>query len=241
MPDLFTDQKTPDIDPEKDYLSELVGEDKKFKDVSSLAKGKAQSDLFIEQLLSEAEEIRKELNTRINMESVLSELKTLDKKEPDDEPDHSDESKGVAPKDLEALLDKRLQEKLQEQQTQSKTKQNEELVASELTKLYGSEENANSEIRKKARELDTSLEDMKRMAQTSPKVFLQLFSVKKPDSFEPMKSSVSMPKSYSPSGHRTKAYWDKMKKENPSQYFSKEAMIERHQDALRAGEAFFDT
>lgn len=77
--DLFTentdDQTT--IDPNKDYFAELVGDDKKFKTPQDLAKAKAQSDAFIQQLINEKRELEAQVQTRSNEQAFLDQLKSV--------------------------------------------------------------------------------------------------------------------------------------------------------------------
>src|SRR6266700_391496 len=48
----------PNVDPDKDYFKELVGEGKKFKSPEDLARGKFESDQFIEILKKRQDEMR---------------------------------------------------------------------------------------------------------------------------------------------------------------------------------------
>ncbi len=50
----------PQIDPNKDYLEELVGEGRKFKTNTELARGKAESDLYIEHMKARMDELRQD-------------------------------------------------------------------------------------------------------------------------------------------------------------------------------------
>jgi len=56
-----TNQPDPvQIDPNKNYLEELVGEGRKFKSPEELARGKAESDLYIEHMKGRMDELRQD-------------------------------------------------------------------------------------------------------------------------------------------------------------------------------------
>src|SRR5688500_15910791 len=71
------------FDQDKDYFSELVGEDKKFKTPADLARAKAESDAFIERLKQENSGLRNELKTRTTMEDFM---KTIKESRPTEQP-----------------------------------------------------------------------------------------------------------------------------------------------------------
>src|SRR5712671_5452751 len=60
MDDLLAGNDQPQIDPQKNYLEELVGENKKFKSNEDLAKGKYTSDIYVKQLETTLDEMRKD-------------------------------------------------------------------------------------------------------------------------------------------------------------------------------------
>src|ERR1041384_5868536 len=72
----------PEIDESKNYLEELVGENKKFKDVEALAKGKHQADLFVKHLTDRMDEMRRDYlalqadnNTKARLEDYIKTLR----------------------------------------------------------------------------------------------------------------------------------------------------------------------
>ena len=64
----------PVVDPNKNYLEELVGEGKKFKDPVALARSKVESDRHIAKLESELKAIRTDMNSRLSLEDLVTKL-----------------------------------------------------------------------------------------------------------------------------------------------------------------------
>src|SRR6478752_10635011 len=75
-----TNQPDPvQIDPNKNYLEELVGEGRKFKSPEELARGKAESDLYIEHMKGRMDELRQDYTKLHNEYNAGPKLKeTLD-------------------------------------------------------------------------------------------------------------------------------------------------------------------
>ena len=76
---LNNNNQDPIIDESKDYLSELVGEDKKFKTPAELAKGKWHADQTIELMKKRMDDLRADFDrerqqnlTREQLESALT-------------------------------------------------------------------------------------------------------------------------------------------------------------------------
>lgn len=246
MADIFqpVDDQTTQLDPNADYLTELVGEGKKFKDAQALAKSKMMADRHITNLETELEETRLELKQRIGFQEAMDQLKLLNKpvvNEPSniDTPDQSERKDVLTPEQLEALLER----KLTERESKNLQERNQNFVQSELVKHFGSEEIARSEINRKAKELDISPDVLKSMAQKTPKAFLALV-VEAPRNVNTSvpKSSIVMSneKTFNPTGSKKQSYWNNLKKSDPKSYYSKEASIERHNQAISLGEAYFD-
>lgn len=62
--DTVSDDEIVTLDDSVDYVAELVGEGKKFREIKDLAKGKVESDRYIEVLTKKLDDAVKELNTR---------------------------------------------------------------------------------------------------------------------------------------------------------------------------------
>ena len=122
---------------------------------------------------------------------------------------------------------------------QTRARENTQLVQSQLTKLYGNLDVAKSEVERKARDLNVTVEYLTNMAQQSPAAFLALLS--------PTKNVVTTPRTeintasfFKPSGDKTDNYYQELRRTDPSRFFSRDIQIERHQQALKLGDAFWD-
>src|SRR5205814_431765 len=84
MEDLFQqdpNSQLPQIDPNKNYLNEYVGEGKKFKTVEDLAKSKFHADTYIpllerrlDQYEADRMAMKKEIDTRQSIEEIVNNL-----------------------------------------------------------------------------------------------------------------------------------------------------------------------
>src|SRR4051794_16092193 len=113
MTDLFNDSDdTPDIDQNKDYFSELVGDGKKYKDSQAAGRAIVEKDAFIERLKAEAHGLRQELNTRLKLEEVVDRISSASKsptsEQPPREPDNGQSASQLSPEDVQALVTKTL-------------------------------------------------------------------------------------------------------------------------------------
>lgn len=237
---LFDDQIN--IDENKDYFVELVGEDKKFKTPQDLAKGKAESDLFIDRLQTENAELRKDLKAITTLAELTDKWALMQKQQTDpqvfeDNQSQKTVSEALTPEKLESILNSKLSEheKLKVRQT------NASFVREELKKTFG--DRFSSKLKTELDNLGLTEEQANKMAEEQPKAFLRLFqgSSGKSDSFQsPPKSAINAP--FMPNTvERTQKHYDLLREQNPNLYWSPKVQNQLHDDAIRLGERFFDT
>lgn len=244
------DQNNNQADPPRDvnFLEELVGDDKKFKTVDELARGKYESDQFIERLKREQEELREELSKRSTIEEFMTKMNerkanTSNQAEPPvDERKREEEnsnSKSFTQEDLEALLEN----KLKERETQTKVEKNRKEVLDYMTSVWGS--NAAVELNRKASELDMSVQELRAYAESSPKAFYRLVGIEgntQSRSSNPSAPSSTVSTSRMPDnrvGEKGYAYYEKLRKENPREYFSARVQNEMYRRATELGDRFY--
>lgn len=244
------DDTPPAADPNKNWLEELVGEGKKFKDPNELARGKAEADAFIERLKREQEELRTELNTRLTLEQYLDKMGSNANQNqngrsdpPPNEPNgDGSNTTALKPEDIERLIETKVSER-EKQRIQS---QNRAEVKQKLTEAFGND--YISKLKEVGGALGLSAERLDEMAAESPKAFLKLVGAdtapqnqqRKPDSlFVPPTGQTTQTRTVS--GDRTKSYYDTLKKNDPKNYWSAAVQNQMHKDALRLGENFFDS
>lgn len=239
MSDLFTapDQEIT-IDPNKDYLPELVGEGKKFKELSDLARAKVESDAFIERLKRENAELRSKKETEISMQTFLDNLDKKLKPQPAQEEQRTtpaestaEPTKGISEEDIVRLLESR---------EAAKQKQaNLEQAVSAAKKAFGA--NYSLVLEQKVQELGVSKDFLTSVAEKNVSAFLRLVGaeVKTEDSTLFPTSSVSTTRPSNPSTGKKFSDFEKLRKENPSKYLSSQVQNEMMAEALKQGESFY--
>lgn len=253
MTDLFSQQTNGDIDPNKKYYEELVGDDKKFKTNEDLAKAKAESDRFIQQLQGELAGIRQELSTRQTLEELMT--KVGSGRAPENTPGNNqnlsgdDDGKNVksfSEEDIARLVEDRLS-KAERARVQNS---NLETVKQALQESFGSD--YVTHLKAKAAELGVSEEYLNSMAKDTPKAFLKLVEAGEAKRATPVAGSLFTPpsganihstnqsKGFSPTGTPKMSFYENIKRTDPVKYWSPEVQNKMHKDAIALGESFFD-
>src|SRR6202021_2612154 len=161
----------PQIDPNKNYLEELVGEGKKFKTPEELAKGKYHSDAMIEIQNRRLDEMRNDYlalkadyDARAKLEEIMDQFKTSSQRPSNEHTEVKTEPKQPLydPKEVETLVSKQLRE-----YAVNKTQEdNFNIVRKTLTERFGN--NYKSVLKSQAIELDLSDEAVDALARRSP-------------------------------------------------------------------------
>lgn len=218
------------------FLDQLVGEGRKFKDVESLARGKAEADRYVDQLRTELE-TQRQLNEE-KLDKLLEAITAKDKGTSsvggvdsgtgtnfnDNRQDTRDAtSPDTTSEDIESLVKRMLSEREQQQSAQS----NLATVDSKMKEIYG--EKAGEVLITRSNELGISREDLKRMAETSPTAFLKLMSDSKSTSSSSFSSTPNRVNTTSlgvnnNSNERGWSYYRDLKKRNPREFWN------RHQE-----------
>lgn len=234
MTELF--KATEDNTPVENARELLVGEGKKFKDDEALARGKLESDRFIERLQSELQETRQELQTRLSLEEALAKLK----EEPSNVDDNHQQERSPATMTPEEI-DRLVQTKLEGLQTQTQKARNQEMVLNELSKVWGN--NYQAKLNQRAEELDLGKEFLTQLALEKPKAFLKLVigqetSPVNPNAHVPPSTNRNTTQIDVPEG-KTFKHYEKLRKENPRLYYTPRVQAEIFQQAKRLGENFY--
>lgn len=216
------------LDDSVDYVDQLVGDGKKFKDVKELAKGKAEADRYIELLKTRLDEATKEINTRTSLDSFLKEIKTAKQPKPDDviDPPVVDQKSGLDDSELEERLEKLIAQREGKKISQT----NLQKVQTVVQENFGS--NAKTVLTNKSKELGISLQRLEEIAAESPSAFYRLTGIEEnraPSGVAMPRSSIS-PSVAAASGIKNKAYFDKLKQSDPKKYFSPQTTV----DMIRA-------
>ena len=172
MADVFNAEVTASIDENKDYLTEFVGDDKKYKSPADLAKAKAHADLHIQNLNRTLDELRDELKTRKTEEELMDRIARLTTRQNADPPadppqqPQTETKSGLTKEDVDRMLAERDAER---QQNHNLT-----VTVQKLTEKYGDDTPAIIEA--KAKELGVTKDYLRNLAKTTPQIFTSLFT-----------------------------------------------------------------
>jgi len=246
---LLADQAEVTIDQNKNYLEELVGENKKFKSPEDLARGKYESDAYIEIMKRRQDELRDDymkLKTDYEARAKLEELIDQMSKRPQQstEPDSTQRADDVRqpqfdPKQVESLVSN----KIQEYELTKKQSENFNLVKEKLTERYGN--NFKPALEQQITELGITSEDVDTLARRNPKLLLKSLGLDKPvetENFQTPQRSSQRSDSFGKTGPKKKtwSYYQELKKQNPQLYYDPKTAVEIHNSAIELGEEFKD-
>ena len=257
MTDLFTSTTTEPItntiDPNTSLYETLVGDGKKFKTNEDLAKAKMESDRFIQQLQNELQGLRTDLSARSTLEQLMDKLNAP--KDPPTNQQHNQGSmdgdgqngaKSFSEEDIARLVEDRLS-KAEKARVHNA---NLETVKNALVASFGND--YVTHLKAKAAELGMSEEYLQNLAKETPKAFLKLVEANGESRATPVANGLFTPpqgshtpannasKGFSPTGIPKMSYYENLKKQDPTKYWSPEVQNKMHKDALSLGADFFD-
>lgn len=239
-----------DIDQNKDYLTEYVGEGKKFADTKALAKAKAESDAHIARLEKEARirnedllEVQNELKTRTRLEEIMDKLnQAKDTESPSKSStkgNEQDTSKSGLSKDETASVAAEVYAKAEERRTR---KTNTDLVKSKLVEKFG--KNYAEVLKEKTNALGLTTEEATDLAERAPAALLEMIGVNREQALQnnaPVRSSLNSSSfDNRPQVEKTESYYEKIRKEDLALYNSPKMFKERREQAEKLGSKYFD-
>lgn len=250
MTDVFSSVTTENTTPagttteqtEAKYVEQLVGEGKKFKDLESLAKGKLEADRHIEEITKTLNELREEVSKQDYAKELLTKLQdkgadagTANSAMGTDTSNSANGNTTQNASEIEALVEQLITKK---EKTRT-LEQNIAVANNAVVSQYG--EKAAEVVKLKASELGMSVDRLKEIAAESPTAFLQLIGAKtqvKTDSVT-NPSSIRSETFSNTNSDRTFDYYQKMRKENKSLYYSPKVQRMLMDDRLRLGDKFY--
>ena len=242
-----TGETTPPVTPDPSTedqgspYEQLVGEGKRYKDNDALAASKLEGDRHIGNLESELAEMREELNKRLAVEDVLNRIEARQTPPQESsnpapqEPSEQPENRGVSKDEIAKLI----QDTIEQTDTLKTRKSNMDAVKSALTKKFGGD--YASKVRAKLNELQLGEDFANGLAATQPKAFLALVGVDEVSTGASPEPSSTVRTELNPqSDKRNYAYYQKLRRENPSEYFSTRVTMQMHKDAMEQGDSFYN-
>ena len=219
-------------------LETLVGEGKKFKTVEDLARGKIESDNYIENLKRELadEKLANEANRRV--EELLAQRQQKPQEEQGNNQPPVEPAPQVKPEDLAELVRKITAE----DNKQAQIAANVNVVSAELVKIYGSEDNANREVKKRAAELGVTVEWLQGVAAQSPKAFFTTLGVQNTEKpAAPTRGDVNPQAFQSGNTQDNKYSWYREQmRADPKLRDNRNFQLKMHEAALKHGDDFFN-
>lgn len=231
----------------KDYLTELVGEGKKFKDAETLAKAKYDSDLYIRTLERQKDELRddylkmrEESMSQAKLKELIDQLEAKQKSStitPNVPDQDVQKPQPFDPKELESLVSK----SIQAHEMTKTQEQNFNFVKTKLKEKFG--DNYQAPLKQQVDNLGLTEDYVNEMARKFPNAFLKTlgFDGPAPDNkFQsPPRSEVS---GFAPvtQQDRTWSWYQNLKKSDPKAYHDPKIAVQMHNDAIRLGERFKD-
>jgi hypothetical protein len=231
------------IDPSKDYLSELVGEGKKYADAAALARSRLEADNHIARIERENAGIRAELQKRLSMEELLTKLQSQTQAPAagqDNQKTNSDGSQNqpqtaeVKPEEVSKLV----QSELAKARAADIARTNLQFAKQKLTEAFG--ENYREVLDAKVKELGVTQDYLNRLAMEQPNVLLKLVGEppKAQNAQVPTGRTIDASKqvlnNQTPAdGFKGQKYFTSLLKSDPAKFWSAKTQLEMHEMAMR--------
>lgn len=234
------------IDPNKNYLEDLVGEGKKFKSPEDLARGKAEADLYIEHMKARMDELRQdhtklrdEYNAGPKLKEVLDQyVQDLKQSQVAVQPT-GQEDKSI-PLDENKISDIVRQHIAATKQLEAE-ENNARSVESRLQEAYGP--NYKQLVSQQISQLGLSVDFFNDLARKHPAVLyrtLGLEGQRQQEVFQTPPTSTHRSDPFGTSPKRTWSYYQQIRKTDPARYRNPKTQDQMFKDAMELGDAFQD-
>lgn len=240
----------PSVDPNKNYLEELVGDGKKFKTVEDLARGKYEADLHVslknrelDTLTKDYSKLREDYNAAPKLQEVLDKLLAgKDTSSNTNTPVNEDNSNESAFDP--AQFDSKIEAKFHEIETKRKSQENWNIVKDKLQEKFG--ERFPDMLASQTQKLGLTADRVDDLARTSPSAFFRLMGLEDTqtqDSFQSPPRSTQNATTFAPSTNKSRKWsdWKNLQKTQPNLFSDSKAHNQMMADIKAIGEkAFYD-
>lgn len=246
QPTQVAEQTQTETQPQESFLQKLVeAKGDNWKDPEVLAKGKLEADGYIKNLEDQIAQMREDMKKQDYQAQILEQLQnkaaettTAQTATPNNNgsTETQNTTASLSENDLESLVEKTLVKREQD----SVIKQNLAQVDQELVNSFGTE--AEATVRKKAEELGMSLSRLRDIAAESPTAFFSLIGQPQ-KTFSPMVQGSVRTEGVNMQASNTRDwnYYQKLRRENPNQYYSPKVQQQLIQDRMNMGDKFGNT
>jgi hypothetical protein len=243
--DLFAQNNQPPSEP-KEFLPNLVGEGKKFKDLESLAKSKWESDNYIKILEQRADQmredfitLRKEADARANLSDLVGQLQQKT------QPQEPQREELREPQIDMTQIDNLISNKLDALSKAQQQKQNFDSVQAKMKQKWGG--NYVNTLQEQMDQLGLTKEDINDLAQNRPGLLMKTFGLDEQQSasnnlFQSPPSTQMRSDNFRPSASnkRTWTYYQDLRKKDPLAFYDPKISVQMQKDAIELGEEFND-
>lgn len=235
---LFQDSPVIDIDSVKTKYTKPDGT----IDTEALLKKAAHADVHITNLEKEQAGLREELQTRLALEKVMEEIKTLKPNsqqftDPVVQSPHQTTNERDGNKLTAQEIENMIAQRLKNEREQSQKARNVAAVEQELAKAWGPAWKA--ELQRKAQAEGLNKDRLAELAESEPAMFLRVINP------QPMNTDVSPPTNrmipaVDSSGNvKNNRYFETIRKKSASEYWSPQVQRELHRQAALMGDSFY--
>ncbi len=241
------EQTTQEAPPQESYVQKLVeAKGENWKDPETLAKGKLEADGYIKTLEEQLAQMREDIKKKEYQDQVLEQLQN---KAAD-----STAAKNVAPTDngntkeqnttgnlSEEHLKSLVEKTLTQREKDATVQQNLSQVDKSLVDSFGTE--AAAVVKKKAEELGMSMDRLRDIASESPNAFFTLIGEAPRVQQNPMVQGSVRTEGVNMqvSAERNWAYYQKLRRENPNEYYQPKTQQMLMADKVKMGDRFGNT
>lgn len=230
----------PEDQPEADIMDALKTRfgDGQTIDLEKLSRAKIESDRHITTLERELAELRQKDSKSQTIEEILTQIRQSS--QPPATPQASQPS--GSPKPEESVnVEELVRQTIAAREQETALERNRRTVTEGLEKVYGAD--AQRELNKVARSLGVPLKDLQEQADKSPAMFFRIIGVDPSKTSAPPSGAVApRPSPTTPnqgSGTvRDKAYYDRLKASNPTEYRSQKVQQQMYKDWLARPDLF---
>lgn len=233
-------QMTPE--QQESYLARLVAtKGENWKDPEVLAKGKLEADGYIKNLEDQLRQMREDLEKQDYAKRLLEELQNKATSPTNVKSEAANNNNGgtttdgnTKPQVSEDTLKSLVEQTLTAREKENTAKQNLSLVDQALQEAYGTE--ASVVVQQKAKDLGLSISRLQEIASESPTAFMNLIGEPK-RSFQPIVQGTVRTEgvNMSASAERNFEYYQKLRRENKSLYYTPKVQRQMMEDAARLG------
>lgn len=231
---IFTDDKSTTQEPntpagstqapaqtDNSLVAALVGEGKKYKSVDELAKAYINADTFIDNLKQENALLREKATAAKTIDEVLESLQK-GRNEPSTDPSKKQDA-GVSVTDITKIVEQTLERSVAQKAAEANLKKADE----KMKVLFGDKA---AQVYKEAATSPEVHEAYMKLAATDPDKFVSLFAPQTTPVGQMDRSTLNTSALNLQTGDRasmvgTKEYFDKVRREKPSEYYSQEFQL----------------